>query len=488
MQRHFITIITILLAAVTSATSETQPEWAIKTNLLYDALLNANAGVELRTSPHWSIDLSGNYNGWKLSHGRQWKHWFVQPEVRYHVDGETMRGHFFAANLIGGQFNTTLKNVRRQGWGAGIGVGYGYSWRFGSHWGLEAELTAGYIRYSYDKYPCAGCGRKIGSRNRNYLGPTKAAINLVYYFGDSKRKEVAAVLPAMPVTEIADTVAAPAATAAPDTMPQFDFILVEAPRSRVLTERISGVARIQFAVNSISLDRNIDNNASELDAIVAKLDSIRDGLDMHIAEIRLMGYASPEGSFSNNDRLASSRTVALREYLLQACNLTDSVISSRHIAEDWSGLREAVTTSELPDKADLLSVIDSDMDADAKEAALKRHRASWKHISAAILPQLRRTEYTIEYEHRYDEKETDALAEVNKAISSGDAATAARLLVDISSSPEADYARGVVAALQQRYDEAHAWLLRAQSRGVEAAADALFQLEAINSQSKQSIQ
>ena len=161
---------------------------AVKTNLLYDALLNANLGAELTVAPNWSIELSGNYNGWKLSHGRQWKHWMVQPELRYWLKKETMRGSFFAGHIFGGQFNTTLNRYRRQGVAAGVGVGYGYSFRFGGHWGLETEIAVGYARYSYDKFPCAECGRKIASRDKNYVGPTKAAVSLVYYFGGSKRK------------------------------------------------------------------------------------------------------------------------------------------------------------------------------------------------------------------------------------------------------------------------------------------------------------
>lgn len=473
MKRILINI-TLAIAAVAGLRVHAQTLPAVKTNLLYDALLNANLGVEFRMSPRWSFDLSGNYNGWRLSHGRQWKHWFVQPEARYWLN-DNMEGHFFAANLIGGQFNTTLNDARRQGWGAGIGAGYGYSWHFGRHWGVEVEITAGYVRYRYDKYPCAQCGRKIGSRNRNYVGPTKAAVNLVYYFGGGKKEQPVAEIIPLPVVE-QPVVQTPAPA---DTMPRFDFILVDAPRGKVLTENLSGVARVHFGVNRTDIDRTLGDNAAELDAIVAKLDSIRDGLDMQIASVQFTGYASPEGSYRNNDRLASARTDALRDEIRNAAHLPDSVIATRHVAEDWEGLRKAVGQSGLPDKDALLAIIDSGIDADAKEAAMKRYRASWAAIAAEMLPPLRRTEYIIEYTHRYTEQEARTLEDVNKAIAEGDADLAARLLVDIPSSPEADYARGVVAALQQRYDEAEAWFLRAQARGVAAATDALAQLEKV---------
>lgn len=471
--KRIITNITLAIAATLCIAVHAGNLPAVKTNLLYDALLNANLGVEFRMSPRWSFDLSGNYNGWKLSHGRRWKHWFVQPEARYWLN-DNMKGHFFAANMIGGQFNTTLNGARRQGWGAGIGAGYGHSWHFGRNWGVEVEITAGYIRYRYDKYPCAQCGRKTGTRNRNYVGPTKAAVSLVYYFGAEKKKEPA-------VTEVIPmTVIEPALESAPapaDTAPRFDFILVDVPGSRVLTENLSGVARVLFGVNRTDIDRTTGSNATELDAIVARLDSIRDGLDMQIVSVQFTGYASPEGSYRNNDRLAADRTAALRDEIRRAGSLPDSVITVSHVAEDWEGLRKAVAQSDLADRDAIISIIDSDIDADAKEAAIKRRRPSWSRIASEMLPPLRRTEYMIEYSHRYTVQETRTLKEVNSAIAAGDADHAARLLVDIPSSPEADYARGVVAAMQQRYDEAAAWFVRAQARGVEAAGDALRQLK-----------
>ena len=56
---------------------------AVKTNLLYDATATINAGFETGLSPKWTLDVSGNYNGWNMSSCgcRKWKHWMVQPEA-----------------------------------------------------------------------------------------------------------------------------------------------------------------------------------------------------------------------------------------------------------------------------------------------------------------------------------------------------------------------------------------------------------------------
>ena len=171
-------------------------DFAIKTNLLYDATTTINLGVEAALSEKWTLDLSGNWNPWQFKENKKWKHWMAQPEIRYwtcHKFG----GHFLALHLLGGQYNmgnikdlpdflgTNLSNLekhRYEGWGAGAGIGYGYAWMLGKHWNLEAELGLGVIYTDYEKFYCPKCGEKIGSDDHIYYGPTKAAISLVYLF------------------------------------------------------------------------------------------------------------------------------------------------------------------------------------------------------------------------------------------------------------------------------------------------------------------
>lgn len=170
---------------------------AIKTNLLYDLTATVNAGVEVGLSPKWTLDVSGNYNAWTLSHDRKWKHWLVQPEARYWFC-DRFAGHFLGFHLLGGQYNigglkngikflgtdfSQLSDHRFQGWMAGAGVAYGYTWVLGRYWNLEAEIGLGYIYSRYDKFECAGCGEKTETgQPHHYLGPTKAAVNLIYVF------------------------------------------------------------------------------------------------------------------------------------------------------------------------------------------------------------------------------------------------------------------------------------------------------------------
>lgn len=170
---------------------------AVKSNLLSDAVLSPNLGLEVGLAPKWTLDLTGQVNGWTLSHDRRWKHWAVQPEVRHWLC-DRFGGHFFGAHLHGGQYNIggidgrvsllgtdarKLRDSRYQGWFVGGGIAYGYAWVLGRHWNLEAEIGFGYSYTRFDKYPCAKCGTRLATdQPHHYVGPTKAAVDLVYLF------------------------------------------------------------------------------------------------------------------------------------------------------------------------------------------------------------------------------------------------------------------------------------------------------------------
>lgn len=188
------TLMLVMLALFSSVKAQNV---AVKTNLINDAFLSPNLGIETGLAPRWTLDVTGQFNAWTLSHDRRWKHWALQPEVRYWFC-DRWAGHFVGAHLHGGQYNIggfdgrlhflgtdarKLKDTRYQGWFVGAGVAYGYAWILGRHWNLEAEIGLGYSYTRYDRYPCATCGSKLEKdKPHHYVGPTKAAINLVYLF------------------------------------------------------------------------------------------------------------------------------------------------------------------------------------------------------------------------------------------------------------------------------------------------------------------
>lgn len=190
-------ILFVLLAFIGFISPAMAQKVAVKTNLLYDATSTINLGTEFGLSPKWTLDVSANYNPWTYSNNKKWKHWLVQPEARYWFCNKMM-GHFIGFHAIAGSYNignvnadfkfqgtdfSKLKDYRYEGWFVGAGVAYGYSWVLSKHWNLEAELGVGYTYSKSDKFECASCGEKLeDDKTHHYVGPTKAALNLVYVF------------------------------------------------------------------------------------------------------------------------------------------------------------------------------------------------------------------------------------------------------------------------------------------------------------------
>lgn len=169
---------------------------ALKTNLFSDATLTLNGAVEMKFAPKWTGELAGNLNAWTVD-GRNWKQWSVMPEGRYWFC-QAFSGHFVGAHVFGGQYNfghldtdfkflgtdfSQLKDYRFQGWMVGAGIAYGYSWILDRHWNIEAEIGIGWAYTRYDKFECRDCGQRVEqNKSHNYVGPTKAAVNLIYTF------------------------------------------------------------------------------------------------------------------------------------------------------------------------------------------------------------------------------------------------------------------------------------------------------------------
>lgn len=195
-QNVLLRTLLVLVLSLTMAPTLRAQDVALKTNLLYDALLTPTVGAEVALAPKWTVDLSGSINAWSINDHR-WKQWMLQPEARYWFCS-TFMGHFVGFHLIGGQYNfgnldngikflgtdfSKLSDKRYQGWMVGAGVAYGYSWPLSRHWNIEAEIGFGWIYTRSDIFNCQDCGKKLESdKPHNYVGPTKAAVNLIYSF------------------------------------------------------------------------------------------------------------------------------------------------------------------------------------------------------------------------------------------------------------------------------------------------------------------
>lgn len=378
------------------------PPVGIKTNLLYDATGSMNLGIEFRTGDKTSLDVSGNWNPWTFGQNRKWKHILVQPELRLWTK-EAFAGHFFGfhahyayynvGNLPGWLFSQNMQDSRYQGWLAGAGVGYGYRWNFSRHWAMEAEIGVGYAYLDYDKYECGNCGVKLGSGTRNYFGPTKAAVSLIYSFGHGKK-----VVPAPEPIYVPPVVVKLPVPQAP-AVPVYAVAYLTPEVETVKRRSESGKAYLDFAVGKSEIVSGFKRNAVELQKIHEMITAVKNDPDATMTGIAITGYASPEGTYHSNLILSEKRAAALKRHVQSIYGFPHSFFVVEGKGEDWQELDALVSQSAMVDKYRVLEIIRGTDVFDGREKKLMDISGGgpYREMLATMFPQLRRSEYELQY-------------------------------------------------------------------------------------------
>ena len=171
---------------------------AIKNNIIYDAALVANLGVEIGFGKHFSVDIPVTYSPYTISSNYRMRTLSVQPDLRYYLK-EGWRGHFFGIhgnfayyNVVT-PFNTKTRYQDRDGkhplYGGGISYGYSLPFRKDSRWGVEFTIGAGYGYLDYDCFYNVDNGAWFTKGTKHYFGIDKAGITIYYRIVDKNRKK-----------------------------------------------------------------------------------------------------------------------------------------------------------------------------------------------------------------------------------------------------------------------------------------------------------
>ena len=163
----------------------------------------------------------------------------------------------------------------------------------------------------------------------------------------------------------------------------------------------SGSAYLDFPVNQTVIRQDYRRNSTELAAIDATIQSVEDDPNATITKVTIKGYASPEGSYANNKRLAEGRSNALLDYVKGLHDFGNAEFAVSAEPEDWAGLEKRIASSNIEGKDQWLAIIrDSEpSDLDQKEAKLKQLPA-YAQVLRDIYPALRHSDYTVEYSIR----------------------------------------------------------------------------------------
>ena len=183
--------------------------------------------------------------------------------------------------------------------------------------------------------------------------------------------------------------------------PDTTLIPHENKEEEELTGSVSGQARIQFIVNRTEFVPGLANNRRELDSMHNSILTVQADKRVQITKYRIKGYASPEGSWDNNVRLALGRTERIREFMVDQWGVPQNQIEIESEPEDWKGFRDYLVAhrDEYPQADEILDIIDSDMAPDPKLAKISsKYPAAYRKLLANCFPALRRTDYNIDYD------------------------------------------------------------------------------------------
>ncbi len=202
-------------------------------------------------------------------------------------------------------------------------------------------------------------------------------------------------------------------------------------------------ANIMFLIQQANLRPSELNSADvkEFHKTVSEVDAAE---NKKISNIEISAYASPDGGLGLNTKLAENREKNTEDYVNKQLRRAkvDAALDAKYTAQDWEGFQELVSKSNIQDKELILRVLSMYKDPEQREQEIKNISSVYKNLAADILPQLRRSRLTLNYEiiGKSDE-EISNLADRNPSQLNMEELLYAATLTDNSAKQEAIYAQ-----------------------------------------------
>ncbi|KAA6332492.1 hypothetical protein EZS27_019007 [termite gut metagenome] len=159
-------------------------------------------------------------------------------------------------------------------------------------------------------------------------------------------------------------------------------------------------ANILFLIQQANL-RASELNSATIKDFNKQVKDVNAAENKKISNIEISAYASPDGALSLNTGLAKNRETNTESYInkqLKSSKIKDILVDSKYTAEDWQGFQELVSKSNIQDKELILRVLSMYSDPEQREREIKNISSVYKTLADEILPQLRRSRLTLNYE------------------------------------------------------------------------------------------
>lgn len=162
--------------------------------------------------------------------------------------------------------------------------------------------------------------------------------------------------------------------------------------------------KVNFPVARHDLQEQFAGNARELDRLKEFLSENLNVRGTELKEVHIKGYASPEGNFGYNKSLAERRTQTLADYISRQYPVLKKapVYRAEGIGEDWEGLKAAVSGSNLPNKNEIIFIIEHNSSDTECETAIREldNGETYRLLLKEFYPSLRRTTFSLNFDVR----------------------------------------------------------------------------------------
>ena len=159
-------------------------------------------------------------------------------------------------------------------------------------------------------------------------------------------------------------------------------------------------AQIMFLIQQANLRANELKSESLKDFNKQVVTVAGDTKNYKLNNIEVSAYASPDGGVKLNTTLAENRQNNTEKYLNKELKKgkIETTVDTKYTAQDWDGFQELVSKSNIQDKDLILRVLSMYNDPEQRETEIKNISSVYKTLADEILPQLRRSRLTLNYE------------------------------------------------------------------------------------------
>lgn len=157
---------------------------------------------------------------------------------------------------------------------------------------------------------------------------------------------------------------------------------------------------VKFLIGQANL-RGSELNSQTVQDFIQTLKNIKtDEQSLVLTGIEVSAYASPDGAYTINERLAAKRGEVSENYVNQQLkqNQLATNVDTKYTAEDWEGFQALVSQSNLPDKDIILRVLSMYQDPEQREREIRNVAVVYHELAEAVLPELRRARMIINYD------------------------------------------------------------------------------------------